>query len=1149
MMDALTYRRKSTNGDWQDDYSCACFASEAVIHLIDKNGFSSAEVRELFQIRGGFMSRLHQDKEDPSIDDSRLLGAVLSKLAQRGKPAPCSLMVEHHILKKAQDAGLLIFEESIECGRIKFSCMPLMKDLDLMLKICCLPELLIEDSEIDPILQDYEGLMEETGTRRQFYKKLISALPDRRLALFVVPGESLGQDLGNGTSKFEDRVDFFIQIPNLKRKKILRIAIQLEESSDYFEKDDGWTVKRFGRILPQYWESEIRKLADQISHSIPEDILTAARQLREMPLEKKSPIQDLISLPIAEAQLTQAIACLIHMGEKKEIIIGNPQKLDLAVVAEAVRETICALSSLYGIPCSIKLNLADDSVEPDLRYYSIPTGADVPFSCIISRPICSIRGPIKLDAIPRSINRGDLKVNIRKSLKSVLNNIFRIQEFKEDQIELIEQMLSLQGSIGLLKPGGGKTLAYQFASILQPGNTLVIVPSWHMAINQEFDLIEAGIHNSKVIFKLENDREQNTWDSKDWHESSILILAVDALQGPDWRTRLNDIFSNRISFLVFDEIQALSEWSNGFRPEYLNAVRWARDNCAIRGSKPSSIALTSSGSRLLLLDIIKELELDDLDCIIESTSYDRENLQYEIYSVNAKKRMPVLISALKAALRENAGLEKNLRVPVACGLVICAHEDDEEMGLISISKSLTSYLDMPVGVCSLKPPKKFLRLGGLKEEWLRASCKALLQFKRNELPILVCSTDIAIELSKKDIRFTLHADLPASLDEFYRQSSRAGYDDVKSSCIILSSDDCNSSEIEDISDKWNSGIRNSVPLAEEFPGKAMEKRILGWVVSKLRSSSPGHAIGEKVDTEIFISSLPFFTKDGLKLSSEFKQRLLEKALYRLLILGAIESYALKTGSFGVTAIITDPAYIYKNYKKYISRYETERLTALYIPKENSSLYPNSILKCGCRLIDYAYHEIRARKKSDSARMHNALEEGQKSLQNFLDCMHDLVEKSEIEGKLTQLDLESPWRVLDDIKGLENLLGLYLACQKKIKSQLCTPVYRMISGFCVSAIFNKWQMNGDFPEGFGSFRDSTAEASRADMCRLIFTYAELLMPSQKEAILKSIWQTDPSLEISRLCYEKSESSNEVSYSSIFELVDGILGTLEAEGVLQ
>ena len=89
--------------------------------------------------------------------------------------------------------------------------------------------------------------------------------------------------------------------------------------------------------------------------------LTLAKRLRELPQEKKKAIQELISLPIAEAQLTQVISGLIYTGEKAEIAIGNPQNLDLAVVMEAIQETIRALSSLYGMPSAFEPRLVDDS--------------------------------------------------------------------------------------------------------------------------------------------------------------------------------------------------------------------------------------------------------------------------------------------------------------------------------------------------------------------------------------------------------------------------------------------------------------------------------------------------------------------------------------------------------------------------------------------------------------------------------------------------------------------------------------------------------------------------------------------------------------------------------------------------------------------
>jgi len=1146
MMDAPSCRQENPDYNCKDHYATAGYASEAVVYLMNKEGFSSAEVRNLFMARSGFMSRLrlYRSKEGSSTDDNKFPGAVLNKLAQRGMPTPCSLMVERYVLQKAQDAGLLIFEESIDSGKIKFSCMPLIRDLDLMLRICCLPELLIEDSEIDLLLHNYETLLEGSKLRKQFFDKLISTLPDRRLALFIVPCSLVGRDFGKEILESEGRVDFVIQIPILARKTVLRIAIQLGACSDNFQEENGWTIKRFGRMVPQYWESEIRKLGDQIAYAIPDDILIAAKQLREMPLEKKKVIQELISLPIAEAQLTHAIAGLIYSGEKAEIVIGNPQNLDLAVVIEAIRETIDALSSLYGIPRPIELRLEDDSCVPDLEYYSVTTGDEFSSACIAPRPIYSCRSSIRLDAIPRPIDRSVSKDNVGTSLRFFLNNIFRIQEFREDQAELIEQMLSLHGTIGLLKPGGGKTLAYQLASILQPGTAIVIVPTRYMAVIQDYDLIEIGIHTSRVISRPGEERSQDPQISMDQHESNILILPVDALQDLCWRTRLRDIFSNRISFLVLDEVQTISEWSHGFQPGYLNVVRWARDNCAIMGTKLNPLALTSNSSRLVLLDIMNELDLGNFDCIIESMSYDRRNLQYELYSVNIKNRLPVLISALKTTLRQY-GLGNNQKIP--CGIIICSDENDENVGPMNLSKSLASYLNIPIGICSIKPPKKFLRLGGSKEKWTRACCESLLQFKKNELPILVCSSDTALELNKKDIRFALHAGMPASLDEFYRQSGRAGHDGMKSSCIILSSDDSDSSGNEDASN-WHAGLRKREPLAEEFPGKVMEKRILSWVVLKLLSSSLSYNIGDKVDFEIFISSLPFLAKD-MKVPSEFKHRLLEKALYRLLLLGAIDGYERKAGSFRVTAIIAETSRIYWNYKKYIHRYETEGLATLYIPKEDPSTYKNAVLKCGCRLIDYGYYKIKTKKEDDLARMLQATEAGQTSLMNFQDCIHDFAGRYDVEAKLTLMESESWWRVLDDINGLDGLIDLHLASQRKIRSEPNNPVFRVIAGFCAMAFEYEAQRRSDFLKGLCGLRDSTTEAFKVEMIRQIFSHAELLMPSQKDLILENIWRSVPSLEISRFCYEKSEFSNEICHSSLFEMVNGVLEAFKAGGVVQ
>jgi hypothetical protein len=267
-----------------------------------------------------------------------------------------------------------------------------MKDLDLMLRICCLPELLVDDSEVDLLLHHYETLLEEFVLSKRFFHKLLSILPDKRLALFVVPCCLFGQGFGKEVIEDEEQMDFVIQIPNLKRKTYLKIAIQLGESLNHSDKEEDWIVKRFGQMKQQYWESEVRKLADQVSYTLSDDVLTLAKRLRELPQEKKKAIQELISLPIAEAQLTQVISGLIYSGEKAEIAIGNPQNLDLAVVMEAIRETIHALSSLYGMPNAFEPRLVDDGLESDIEYYSLPTGSSFSCASIVPRSLNLCQG-------------------------------------------------------------------------------------------------------------------------------------------------------------------------------------------------------------------------------------------------------------------------------------------------------------------------------------------------------------------------------------------------------------------------------------------------------------------------------------------------------------------------------------------------------------------------------------------------------------------------------------------------------------------------------------------------------------------------------------------------------------------------------------
>ncbi len=1099
-------------------YARATYASEAVVHLINCEGFASEEVRSLFQNQSGFIWQNHGPGQRHSDEESRFIGAVLDKLACRGDPAPCSIRVERHILQKAQDAGLLLFERYVENGMIKFTCLPQHKDLQLMLRICFLPELLVEDMEVDLLLLRYESHLQGSILRRQFFEKLLTLLPDRRLALYVVPG-IIAEHFHAQIPNYPENADFVIHIPNIEGKSTLKMAIVLGEEPCLSPLDvemEGWTVKRFDRMKPQHWESEMRKLADQLSYALPKSILEAARQLRDLPAQKKKAILELVALPQAEAQLTCVVADLISRGEKGEIKIGNPEKLDLAVPLQSVREMIGALSAFYGINCSIRVTLADDHQPPDIVYYS-----SLAAYAFFSEGIAPISCHKEVLAFARTCTFSNAAA--RDGLLFILNNVMRFCDFREGQAELIEKMLSLQGSIGLSNPGSGKSVACQIASILQPGLALVIVPSRYAALDQQLNLAARGIHRCRAIVAAD---ESMPYSRDTVHDAAIIFLPADAAFDGDFQECIS---SQAIDFLILDEAHDLSEWSHSFKPGYLNLLRIVELNCS---SKPCMVALSSSCCKLVLLDIMNELSLKDPDHVVQCQSSNAKGLDFQIFNVHAKNHKQVLIAALRAALRQYGGQKKDAKT--ACGLVICGAEDDENLDLAGFSRSLVSYLNMPVGVCSLRPPDKFLRLGGSELAWQRDCSKALRQFKRHELAILVCSADRAEELSIEDIRFTLHTTLSASIDQFQMQITRAGRDGKPSSCMLFFSDEPLARE----------------GVAPQFPGRVKEKRILARLFLKLLSIAPASTFGRRsfAISAMFLSDRLFQTKGQPNDSFLCRQRLLEKALYRLQLLGAIEGYERREGSFEIFSTIGTASNIYINYKNYINRFETESIVRDYLPQKEASSYKMAVLQCGCRLIDYSYSRIKMKREEHLAEMDQLMQAGRVMPKELQESLHESMHHQDMGYKLDHVPGECCWQALEGIEGPDELLGLLLACRAKLKLQPDDAALRIVAGLCTLALAfpDNGRAQSDLSEGFARLKSLNTTAYIADAARQIVGFSEFLMPSKMKLILEIIWQADPSMDMARLCYERSEFGSDMCYSSLFKLVNGLLQYFPGKG---
>lgn len=243
----------------------------------------------------------------------------------------------------------------------------------------------------------------------------------------------------------------------------------------------------------------------------------------------------------------------------------------------------------------------------------------------------------KYDDIPKA----------KTSLTYFLQNIFRKESFREGQIPILNRALQGKSVIGLLPTGGGKSLTYQIASLLQPGVTMVIDPIKSLMQDQYDNLIKNGIDccnfiNSKLT------REEKTIATNQITKSKVIFSFVspERMQIEDFRIALKEMHKNKVyfSYCVIDEVHCVSEWGHDFRTSYLSLGKNVIEHCKTKSKLPIPIfGLTATASFDVLSDVERELSGNgmteiDADAIIRFENTNRAELQYEI--VQTKVEFP-----------------------------------------------------------------------------------------------------------------------------------------------------------------------------------------------------------------------------------------------------------------------------------------------------------------------------------------------------------------------------------------------------------------------------------------------------------------------------------------------------------------------------
>jgi ATP-dependent DNA helicase RecQ len=321
---------------------------------------------------------------------------------------------------------------------------------------------------------------------------------------------------------------------------------------------------------------------------------------------------------------------------------------------------------------------------------------------------------------------------------------FDIRQLRPEQTQVIDAVLEGRDVLMVLPTGFGKSACYQVPSLLLQTPVVMISPLKALLKDQEAKLLDRDLPVVRLDGAVRGKKRVAALDQIKAGGPMLVMTTPETLATTDTSEALRQA---RVSLVAIDEAHCLSEWGHDFRPAYLRLG----SRMQAFGSPPM-LALTATATHRVREGIIKSLRMRDPKVVASSPH--RSNLAFEVLPCEEGVRARVMLR-----------LVKRLRRP---GIVYCATRREVDMVYAWLRRFGIPAHRYHAGIPAAERNAE-------QEQFMRGGHRT----------VMVATNAFGLGIDKPDIRYILHYQSPASLEQYVQEAGRGGRDGAKANCIVL----------------------------------------------------------------------------------------------------------------------------------------------------------------------------------------------------------------------------------------------------------------------------------------------------------------------------------------------------------------------------